>query len=73
MTLLSRRSLLVGLIAAPAIVRVQSIMPVRSIERLSVTPTWEALYRLMKETDRLLAEGVPLFSTAVLYEYGIPL
>lgn len=44
MPLVHRRGLLLGLgslLAAPAIVRAESLMPVRSIERFSGLPIWE--------------------------------
>ena len=41
MTLLTRRFVLSGLIAAPAVVAASHIMPVRSIERFLVSERWQ--------------------------------
>lgn len=62
MSLLARRNLLIGLIAAPAIVRASSLMPVRSHELMTKVEFYDHIIPTIGNS------GIPMATTARMPE-----
>lgn len=54
------------LLAAPAIVRISSLMPVKAIRPATPTEIWELLYKRMAEAEVVMRENM----MKSLYGYG---